>query len=45
MICRSTSGSRRRAFKSELVQIQLINEGVNDAYRIVFADEIIEALR
>src|SRR6516162_2258886 len=37
--------NRLGRFKAQLAQIQRLNEGVNDANRIIFVDPIIEASR
>jgi len=45
MVSRATSYCRIGAFEAENTQIQFVDECIDDAHRVVFADIVIQAFR
>ena len=44
MVCGTPSDFRRHALKAKLVQVQLIDEHINDPYRVILGDVVVEML-
>ena len=44
MICGTPGHFRLRAFKAKLVQVQPIDEHINDPYRVILSDVIVQML-